>query len=186
MADNDPKKASEDLSTVTRKTPRFAPGFYFLGQAQVRQNEVTEARKMLTKATELAPNWIEPKITLAQLHLAAGDHELASDEVDKILKVQPNNETVLLIKGVVFLRTREIDQALAIFQQARKINPKSVAAHINMAAVYAVKKNYPEDLKQYEQALTFDPNRVVRLVPSLKCICCTAILRPLFIVSNSS
>ena len=83
LAENDIKKAAEDLSIVTRKAPKFALGWFFLGQAQMRQNEINEAKKSIAKAAELAPNWIEPKIAMAQLNFAAGDNTLASGEIEK-------------------------------------------------------------------------------------------------------
>ena len=86
LADNDIKKAAEDLSIVTRKAPQFALGWFFLGQAQMRQNEINEAKKSIAKAAELAPNWIEPKIAMAQLNFTAGDNTLASDEIETDFK----------------------------------------------------------------------------------------------------
>ena len=139
---------------------QFALGWFFLGQAQMRQNEINEAKKSIAKAAELAPNWIEPKIAMAQLYFTAGDNTLASDEIETILKDQPNNETALLIKGGIAMRNGESDRALSAFQQAQKVNPQNPAPHINIAAVYVFKKKYPEALKEYEQALTLDPNRI--------------------------
>ena len=130
LADNDIKKAAEDLSIVTRNAPQFALGWFFLGQAQLRQNEINEAKKSMAKAAELAPNWIEPKIAMAQLYFTTGDNTLASDEIETILKGQPNNEAALLIKGGIAMRNGESDRALSAFQQAQKVNPQNPASRI--------------------------------------------------------
>ena len=58
------------------------------------------------------------------------------------------------------MRNGESRSRLATFQQAQKVNPQNPASHINIAAVYVLKKKYPEALKEYEQALTLDPNRI--------------------------
>ena len=58
------------------------------------------------------------------------------------------------------MRNGESDRALSAFQQAQKVNPQNPAPHINIASVYVFKKKYPEALKEYEQALTLDPNRI--------------------------
>ena len=44
-------------------------------------------KKSFFRASELAPNWRQPIISLAQLHLADGDADLAIEEAQKILKV---------------------------------------------------------------------------------------------------
>ena len=87
LAENEPKKAAEDLSTVTRNAPKFAPGLLFSrASADYGKTKSIEAKKTITKASELAPNWIEPKIALAQLYLAAGDIRLASRRDRKVLE----------------------------------------------------------------------------------------------------
>ena len=91
----------EDLSIINRNAPSFAPGFYFLGQAQLKQGQISEAKKSFAKAIELAPNWLEAILSLAQVNLAAGDSDLALESADKILRVQPTNEKAILIKGTV-------------------------------------------------------------------------------------
>jgi predicted Zn-dependent protease len=164
LANNEIKKAAEDLSIVTRNAPQFALGWFFLGQAQMRQNEINEAKKSIAKAAELAPNWIEPKIAMAQLNFTAGDNTLASGEIETILKDQPNNETALLIKGGIAMRNGESDRALSAFQQAQKVNPPNPAPHINIASVYVFKKKYPEALKVSKRLFAARPNVSTRLV----------------------
>ena len=72
LAEDKIQKAVEDLSMITRNATRFAPGFYFLGQAQLKQGQSGEAKKSFTKAVELSPNWIDPILSLAQVNLAIG------------------------------------------------------------------------------------------------------------------
>ncbi len=45
LAENQVLKAINDFSVVTRNSPRFALAFYFLGQSQVRQSQIEEAKK---------------------------------------------------------------------------------------------------------------------------------------------
>ncbi len=160
LAENNIQKAIEDLTIVTRNAPKFSPGFYFLGLAQARQNQIDEAKKSFAKAAELAPGYLNPRISLAQLHLATGEHAFALAEAENILKARPNDETALQIKGAAEAKKGDVDKALATFQRVAKINPKNPSAHVNLGAVYTVKKKYPEALKEYEEALRLDPNRL--------------------------
>jgi tetratricopeptide (TPR) repeat protein len=65
-----------------------------------------------------------------------------------------------LIKGAIALKAGDHDKAMAAFQQAQKINPKNPAAHINIGALHAIKKKFPEAIKEYEEALALDSDRV--------------------------
>ena len=154
------RKASDDLSVVTTKAPTFAPGFYHLAMAQSGLNQMRQARGSLFKATELRPSWPAPSLTLAEIYLTSGDHELAWQESERILKVSPGNRRALLISGAAQLRKGEPEKALTLFKKAQSLSPKDPAPYIYIGAVYVVQKNYPRAIKEYEEALKLDADRV--------------------------
>ena len=57
------QKAADDFAVVTRLAPRFAPGFFHLGQAQVRLAKSAVAKLSFTIATEILPQWPPPNLT---------------------------------------------------------------------------------------------------------------------------
>ena len=160
LAQNDMEKAIELLSAVTRNAPSFAPGFYFLGQARVRQNRIDEAKQNISKAIELAPNWLQPHLSLAQLYIATGDVNLALEETDIVLTLQPDNEHGLLLSGAARLKKGETDKALELFKQAQGVNSKNPAAHLDVGVIYVLQKKYPEAIKEYEEALKLAPDQI--------------------------
>ena len=89
----------------------------------------------------MAPNWLEPRLSLAQLHLSTGDSNLALEQAERILKAQPTNESALFIKGAVELRKGQLDAPLVSLLQVLKTNPQNAAAYQNLGAAYVVKKN---------------------------------------------
>ncbi len=163
LLEGDQQKAVEDLSIVTRNAPQFAQGYYFLGLAQLQDNQIQKARASLREATELNPFWIQPRLALAQICLATGDHNLAWEESKRILQAQPQNRTALLIGGAAQLRKGEPEKALALFMRAREIDPKDPVAHMDIGDVYLVQKKFPAALKEYEEALMLDPEKIEAL-----------------------
>jgi len=156
-------KAIEDLTAVTQSAPRLGPAFYFLGQAQRAANRTEEARKNLARAVELNPNWVLPRFALAQLYVGKGDADLALEQSDGLLRALPKNENLLLLSGAARLKKGETDKALALFKKAAEVNPKSTAARMNIAALYALQKKPAEAIKEYYQVLAIDRNRVEAL-----------------------
>jgi len=160
LADKSYQKASDDLSVVITKAPTFAPGFYYLSMAQSGLNQTRQARNSLLKATELRPSWPAPRLALAEIYLTSGDHELAWQESERILKLSPENRRALLIGGAAQLRKGEPEKALALFKKTQSLNPKDPVPHIKIGALYVAQKNYPRALKEYEEALKLDADRV--------------------------
>jgi putative PEP-CTERM system TPR-repeat lipoprotein len=160
LAENDPKRAADDLATVTRFVPRFAPGFYYYGLALRNLRQLDEAKKSMNTAVELNPNWLPPRRVLAQLYLASGDPALALEESEKILGAQPKDETTLLTSGAAYFRKGDFKKALARFKQAQEVNPKSISARMDTAAVYAIEKKYPQAITTYEEVLTLAPDNI--------------------------
>src|SRR5581483_142764 len=116
-------------------------------------------RRRRTKRVSRKP----PHASLAQLHIAAGDADLALDEPGKSLKFRPDDETALSVSGAARLKKGELDQALELFKRVQSNNPKSPSAALNVAAVYMVKKQYGEALKNYEQSFTLAPDNLEAL-----------------------
>ncbi len=163
LEEGNAKKAVSDLIAAARNRLRFAPGFYLLGVAQMRLNQIEEAKKSLTWAAELVPNWSPPRIALAKIHAAQGNLTLAQELSDKILQREPDNLEALLISGAARLKNNELDKALGLFRRAQKQGPRDPSPRINIAAVYMLQKKYPEAIKEYEAVLELDPERVEAL-----------------------
>jgi tetratricopeptide (TPR) repeat protein len=160
LEEGNAKEAVSDLIAAARTRVRFAPGFYLLGMAQMRNHQVEDAKKSLSWAAEISPNWTPPRITLAKIHAAQGNIKFAQELSDKILQRDPYNVEALLISGTARLRNNEFDRALALFRQAQKQSPTEPSPHLNIAAVHMLQKNYPEAIKEYETALAMDPDRI--------------------------
>jgi tetratricopeptide (TPR) repeat protein len=159
LAERNYQKANDELSLVTNKQPMFGSGFYHLALAQIGLKQMRQGRGSLLKAAELAPLWLPPRLTLAQVYLTSGDHELAWQESERILKLSPDNRSALLVAGAAQLRKGDAGKALTLFRKAQSLNPKDPAPYINLGAVYVIQKNYAQALKEYAEALRLDSDR---------------------------
>ena len=159
LEEGNPKQALPDLIAAARKRLRFAPGFYLLGMAQMRNNQFEDAKKSLIWAAELSPNWWPPRLMLAKIYAARGDLKLAQELSDKLLQRDPKNMEALLISGTARLKNHEFDKALALFRRAKEQSPDDPSPRLDIAAVYMFQKKYPEAIKEYEAALDLDPER---------------------------
>jgi tetratricopeptide (TPR) repeat protein len=163
LANNELQKAAEDFAITTQHAPRLAPGFYYLGIVQLSLMQVDNSKKNLLKAIELRPNWLLPRVAIAQLYAASGDTNLALEQSEIVLKAQPQNDFMLIVSGAARLKRGEADQALTLFKKAKAINPKSHAVRMNIGTAYMAKRQYADAIKEYEEALNLSPDRIEAL-----------------------
>ena len=163
LLNNELQKAAEDFAITTQNAPRMAPGFYYLGIVQLSLMQVDNSKKNLLKAIELRPNWLLPRVAIAQLYAASGDTKLALEQSELVLKAQPQNDLMLTVSGAAHLRRGEADKALTLFRKAKALNPKSHAVRMNMGTAYMAKKQYADAIKEYEEILALSPDRIEAL-----------------------
>jgi putative PEP-CTERM system TPR-repeat lipoprotein len=160
IAEKNYKMASQLLTGVTLDSPNHTPAHYLLGIANLEMGEKDIARRALTKATELNPRWIPPRLELASLYLVNGENRLAWKESQKVLELEPDNRGALYTAAGAQFKNGDYDSALEIFSRMQKSYPKDPAVHIGLGGVYMAQSRYALALKEYEEALRLDPNRM--------------------------
>ena len=164
LTEKNPQRAIEDLTISTTGAQRFGPGFYYLGQSQVAANQIENAKKSFSRAIELVPNWIPPRLMLAEINLAKGENDLALEQSDKILQSRPDHVAALIISGAARLKKGEADKALALFKRAQAGDPNNSSIHSNLGAVYVLQKKYSDGAREYQEALRLAPDQIDSLV----------------------
>jgi tetratricopeptide (TPR) repeat protein len=122
--------------------------------------QVDAARRALTKATELNPSWIPPRLELASLYLGNAEYRLALQECQKVLDLYPDNRAALYTAAGAHFKKGDYEQALELFSRIQKSYPKDAGVHIGLGGVYMAQSKSALALKEYEEALRLDPNRV--------------------------
>ena len=164
LAEKKFKDAYEDLNFMARLSPQFAAGHLFLGIANASLTKTAEAKKNYTRATELAPNWVLPHITLAQLYLVSGEPDFALAEAEKVLKLQNNNLAGLLVVAGARLAKGELEKSLVIYKAIQTAQPNNESAAFNLGSIYRLQKKYPQAIDEFEKVLRRNPEHVDALV----------------------
>jgi tetratricopeptide (TPR) repeat protein len=163
LANNELVTAAEDFTVAVKGAPRLAPAFYYLGVTQTSLKRVDDAKKNLTKAIELNPAWVPPRVFAAQLFAVTGDMDQALEQSDVILRAQPKNVSMLMVAASARLRKGDTNGALALFKRAKELNPKNSAVHMNLGATYTAMRKYNDAIKEFDEALQLNPERLEAL-----------------------
>jgi tetratricopeptide (TPR) repeat protein len=109
-----------------------------LGNAYRAQKRWEEARKVLERAVEVAPEDPEANYGLGMVFAQADDTAKAHDYLQRALQARPAYPEALNNLGVLYLVTQRRDQAVASFEQCIRVVPAFDQAYLNLARVYAL------------------------------------------------
>jgi len=102
--------------------------------------------QQLKEYVEQHPDDAEAVLQLADLNFDIRNWQRAQELYNHYLKLQPGNPNVLTDLGISYRETKQFDQALNNFREARKLAPGHWQALYNEVVVLAF------DLKRYDEA----------------------------------
>lgn len=153
-------RAAEVLYNASRDTPKFPLVHYYLGQAQLGNHDVGQAKRAFAKAKELNPHWFAPRLALARIYLTTNAVGAALEECASIMQATPNQVECLAIAGEARLKKGEAALAHDLLVKAKEINPRDAALAHHIGSAYLAQKKYAPALTAYEEALQLDGDRI--------------------------
>ncbi len=91
-------------------------GFYYKGLIELKKNDTTKADSTLTQGVALAPLSTRIKILLARIKIEKKDYIQASELLDAILRIKPNEAETLYLRGLTYLYQNDTTNALEYLQ----------------------------------------------------------------------
>jgi eukaryotic-like serine/threonine-protein kinase len=133
----DYKSAIADFDEAIRLRPDYVPAYADRGLARAAVNDDQAAIADLTHALDLGFSQTRVYFDLARLRARMGDAGQAELDRQKGLQVRPSDEVSWVVRGVARLAGDDAAGALADFDEALKLNPRSREALQNRAHVLA-------------------------------------------------
>ncbi|MDT7540259.1 MAG: hypothetical protein QOE33_163 [Acidobacteriota bacterium] len=171
LGSGDAKNAVEDLKQVLKQEPRDQSGLYFMADANLRLNQIDQARVFAGDLEKFYPDYLPAKLLQLQINLAAGDwktvQQQSSDLLDKLNKATPGagasaelitevKAKTLTARGMSSLQLKNYAAATADLSAARDLQPNAAASYTNLAAAAGSQGKADESMQFYERALQLD------------------------------
>jgi len=143
----DPEGAIQNLEIAIQFDPSFADAHYLLGQLYKAKNDDVNASYEFFKAASLAPTAAEPKaalatfgpasgwITKAQAAQAAGNLDLALNDVLIARNLDPKNAMAAKLHGDILVARGSLKDALDVYREALVLDPKNAAIQAKIAEI---------------------------------------------------
>ena len=109
-----------------------------LGNAYRVQKRWKDARKILERALEVAPQDPEANYSLGMVFAQTDDSAKAYEYLQRALRARPAYPEALNNLGVLYLVTQRRDQAVESFEECIRVAPSFDQAYLNLARIYAL------------------------------------------------
>ena len=160
--------AITDLETVVKKTPENPVTRYNLGRALLSKGSVEPARAQFEQALKIRPDYVPPRVSLAQISLQNRDYGKAVQASQEVLNRDPNNLPARLVRTRGLIGLGNLKQARTELEQMTKQFPDLADARLQLAALDLQDKNYKaaQDTFQTVYSKTQDPRAFMGLIES--------------------
>lgn len=155
-----PDDAITLLQGVLKDTPQFAGAHYFLGIAFMQKRQATQARAALTDAVKYHPKLGEAHTALAQIYLTEGSTDLALQETQLALQIDPRNLQAAIISGEAYRGKGEFAKSRQVFDAISKALPTEPIGPYHLGLVARSENNTVKALMHFEEALTRRPSAI--------------------------
>jgi tetratricopeptide (TPR) repeat protein len=127
-------------------------------QLLLADGQVEAARDELLAAHERIPNHPEILRSLMQMEARLGNVKSMGPRIDAALAAEPNNEKLILLRGVYAERIGDLENAEAMYRRTLEMNEANAEASQQLARIYERTGKLQEAVSIYEQALSKTPD----------------------------
>ncbi|MCP4580588.1 MAG: protein kinase [candidate division Zixibacteria bacterium] len=159
--------AAEMYDKAIKLDPEFAVAYAMLSRVHAclywelydrSESRINLAREMVDKALDLAPGLMEAKLALGTYYYSRMDYEPALDLFLEIMRNQPNNIDAIAAVAGVYRRQGMLDQAVGLYLQAFKLDPRSYTKAFDVGLTYGMMRLYPEAISYLDKSIDLAPD----------------------------
>jgi tetratricopeptide (TPR) repeat protein len=136
-------------------------GQYRLGCWHDKYDRFADAVIALEKAANIDPDFASrPELNrrLGELYFRLQRHSEAIKAYERVLEIQPANESAIWGLALAYVAEGYIEEAIASFKQHTQLKPESAESHSGLGMALAMAKRYPEAVEAYAEAVRLDQN----------------------------
>jgi tetratricopeptide (TPR) repeat protein len=143
------------LKPLDGNSPR---AYHNLGRSLIALRRFDEAASAFREALARKPSDRDATSGLADSLFALGQWADAASVYADYLRIVPGDPTALFNRGLALARLARFDEARDAFIAVVNQQPTNVAAHVNLAAVFANTGQIDDSLREYRRAAALEPN----------------------------
>ena len=151
-------EARAAFERVLTREPTCAKAWVNLGVLHAQAGELEAARQCYAKALEVDPSCHSARLKSANLKARERQWEEALAEYSRLLEEGWNPAEVYYRRGLVLWAKGDEGGALRAYEQAIEAGSDHVAAHIQLALLYAQQERYDQATEMLQRAASLAPD----------------------------
>ncbi len=152
-------EAFTELQAVVTHNPDNPVAQFALGRAHRRRGEMEQARQSFEKAIQLRPDYVLPRLALAQLEVERAQYDAALKTAQTVLAKDRNNVNAKLIESAAMMGEKKFEESRALLDQMSKANPSSPDVFFQTGVMDLTQNKYKEAQEAFQKSYELDPNR---------------------------
>src|SRR5262245_19656075 len=145
-----------DIRQLTAKIPKQALMEYEKAVREIKDHNTQRAIERLDKSVQLAPDFYNAHLGLAQEYRRTGRLDAAEQELTRAFELNPREGTPLIQLGEMYLDTNNFERAAEVLSQAIRIEPGSAIAHYALGRARYRLSDYAEAERAFKRAALLD------------------------------
>ncbi|MCS6874097.1 MAG: tetratricopeptide repeat protein [Pyrinomonadaceae bacterium] len=161
--EGDYEKSKETLEEALRIQPTSKSALFYMIQTLISLSDAERARMFVADLEKYYPEYLYSKLLKAQIENLDGNAEKALQETSSLLQLLSNSlenkeikKKTLSFRAKVLLEQGKIAEAEKELKESARITPNSPSDFIDLANVYALKRNFNEAISLYTKALEME------------------------------
>lgn len=142
---------------VLKGHPTDVSAMRLLADIGIQVSRYEDAKNLLERALELAPDFTLARNNYAVVLFRRQELTEALEQVDLLLKEDPNNPRYLILKGSILVRMGDHPPALSIFEKILESYPRQAAAQLSYGHTLKTVGRVDESISAYRTAIEISP-----------------------------
>ncbi len=155
-ASGDLKKAGVLLEDMLKKHPDDYNSYLELTDTYLRMNKSKDALRTLDKFEKKYGYSEALMVEKNRIHIQKRDYASARLEVQKMIKLEPDNSSYYLLLADLYTEEGETEKAFGMYQNVLKINPDNGRVHFSLSEYYSAKGDEKKAFEELEKAIASD------------------------------
>lgn len=135
-----------------------AVAHFLLGQSVCKNGKFEKAIDEFSKAIALKSDYTQAILRRAEVLIEQKRYEEAGKDVDRLLRMNADDESALLLSGQLRETAGDLKQAVATYRHIVELDPFNEQAYLNLSGVLMSQTHYAEAADVLSDALEIKPD----------------------------
>jgi tetratricopeptide (TPR) repeat protein len=140
------------LISLEKEEPNAPMVHYFKGLSHLGLGDINKAAQSVSKAVELKPDLVRPRLLLADIYLRQRSFQPAVELASKILETNESIYPALMIRANAQMGLGKVKAAEQDYEQLIETDPNNPAGYYRLALLLSSQKQYDKSEKLLEKA----------------------------------